>query len=439
MTTLAFGTCLLLVSAATAWAQASDVKLEALEKRFEQMELRHQEELRILREQIQSLKQATDLRHGTADSTAEATSLPVSSQPATTTKSSTGSALINALNPAVTVFGNFTGRLDSDGVVNEEGDAIDDRFNLREIELDFRAAIDAWADGVLMVALESESPGEYEIGIEEGYATLKRLPGLEAAPLGLRLTAGRFRPEFGRMNQVHTHDLPQTTRPRSLVTFLGEEGFVENGILAEAYIPTPGDNNSLAASMAVLNGGSIAVGEDNDGENLAFNGHLEWFWDLAPGHDLELGSSIWSGKSDAAGDLDSRLYGADFTYKWKPYRQGEWRSFLLSGELYVADLDEVGGGSSTPMGYYLWTQYQINGNNYVGVRYDFAEQLDDEDAETDSYAAFWSYYTTEFLRLRIGYEYSESDVEELDELGTAWLELNFVFGSHPVEPYWVNR
>ena len=90
-----------------------------------------QEELRILREQIQSLKQATDLRHGTADSTAEATSLPVSSQPATTTKSSTGSALINALNPAVTVFGNFTGRLDSDGVVNEEGDAIDVRFNLR--------------------------------------------------------------------------------------------------------------------------------------------------------------------------------------------------------------------------------------------------------------------------------------------------------------------
>ena len=223
------------------------------------------------------------------------------------------------------------------------------------------------------------------------------------------------------------------------MTFLGEEGYVENGIKAEVYIPTPGENNSLAASLAVLNGGSIAVGEDNDGEDMAYLGHLEWFWDLAPGHDLELGSSIWAGKSDVDGALDSRLYGTDFTYKWKPYRQGEWRSFLLGGELYVADLDQAGGGSESPLGYYLWTQYQLNRNNYVGVRYDFTEQLDDEDADTDSYAAFWSYYTTEFLRLRLGYEYSVSDIDELDDLGTAWLELNFVYGSHPVEPYWVNR
>ena len=67
------------------------------------------------------------------------------------------------------------------------------------------------------------------------------------------------------------------------------------------------------------------------------------------------------------------------------------------------------------------------------------QELDDENADTDSYAAFWTYYTTEFLRLRLGYEHSESDVPELDGLGTAWFELNFVFGSHPVEPYWVNR
>jgi hypothetical protein len=59
--------------------------------------------------------------------------------------------------------------------------------------------------------------------------------------------------------------------------------------------------------------------------------------------------------------------------------------------------------------------------------------------ETDTYAAFLTYYTTEFLRLRLGYEHTKSDVAEMDGLDTGWLELNFVFGSHPVEPYWVNR
>ena len=29
--------------------------------------------------------------------------------------------------------------------------------------------------------------------------------------------------------------------------------------------------------------------------------------------------------------------------------------------------------------------------------------------------------------------------DQLDGLNTALIELNTVFGSHPVEPYWVNR
>jgi hypothetical protein len=433
--------------AAPAGAADSDELLRALEERIEAMERKHEEEMRALRTEIERLRDAnaatttvvegqTSGPAGDSGQATEESSMPPSEVAG---GGSSGSSLMNALNPAITVFGNFTGRIDTDTVTNDEGDNVDDRFNLREVGIDFRAAIDPWADGTVVVALESESPGEYEVTVEEGYATLKALPGLESVPLGLRLSAGRFRPEFGRMNQIHTHDLPQTTRPRSLKTFLGEEGFVENGIKAEAYIPTPGESNSLAASLAVLNGGSIAVGEDNDGEDMAYLGHLEWFWDLGRGHDLEIGSSIYSGKADEAGDLDTRLYGGDVTYSWKPYRQGRFRSFLLGAELYVADNEEVGGGDSNPLGYYVWSQYQLDRNNYLGVRYDFTEQLDDEDAETDSYAAFWTHYTTEFLRLRVGYEYSESDVPELDELGTAWFELNFVFGSHPVEPYWVNR
>ncbi len=427
------------VTTESVWAQTpttDEQRLEALERRIERIERRHEKELQELHGRIHTLEH--ELQQGHTASRGSTTDGDVRSEAPSSPASST-SAIANALNPKITVFGNFVARTDSHSVQTETGESIDNRFNLREVEVDFRSAIDPWADGVLIVALESEVPGEYDVGVEEGYVTLKKLPLLDAAPMGLKLTAGRFRPEFGRLNQTHTHDLPWTTRPRSYQTFLGEEGFIESGLAGAVFLPTPGDNNVLSASGAVVNGGSVPVGENNGGENPAYLGHLEWFWDLAPGHDVEIGSSIYAGNFDEAGDLDSRLYGLDLTYKWKPYARGEWRSFLAGGEAFFADINQPGGGDSTPMGYYLWTQYQLDRNVYIGARYDFTEDLLDESLNTDTYSAFFTYYTTEFLRLRLGYEHTESDLPEMDGLDTGWLELNFVFGSHPVEPYWVNR
>ena len=96
----------------------------------------------------------------------------------------------NEFNPTITVFADVLWRLDNKAVVEEEdGDVIakDDKFLLREIELDFRAAIDPYADGVLILAAHEEVPGEHEIDIEEGYVRIKSLPfGFwEEPPLGL--------------------------------------------------------------------------------------------------------------------------------------------------------------------------------------------------------------------------------------------------------------
>ncbi|MFQ5654183.1 MAG: hypothetical protein ACE5GW_05590 [Planctomycetota bacterium] len=342
-------------------------------------------------------------------------------------------------NPRITVFGNMVGRVDDKDVFNEDGDPIDDRFNLREVEIDLRAAIDPWADGVMIIAVESEVPEEFDTAIEEGYLLLKRLPVIDSAPFGLKLKAGRFRAAFGRWNAIHTHDMPQTTRPLSLRTVLGEEGFVDNGLSAALALPTPGEANSLDLTLEALGGGNLPVAPGNAGEDPALLGHLKWFWDLAPGHDLEIGASGYGGRSDAAGTLDARLYGADITYKWKPFGGGEWRSFLVGGELFYADLERSGFSSGSPLGGYLWSQLQFSKSLYLGVRADLAQELDDDSLETSAFGVFASYYTTEFLRFRLGYERFESDVAARDGLDTILFEINFVFGSHPVEPYWVNR
>ena len=91
------------------------------------------------------------------------------------------------------------------------------------------------------------------------------------------------------------------------------------------------------------------------------------------------------------------------------------------------------------LGFYGWSQVQLTRDLYLGARYDRAEELDDSSLVTDTYGAYLSYYTTEFLRMRLGYEHTESDVGLLDDRDTALFELTFVFGAHPVHPYWVNR
>ncbi len=415
----------ILVVVAVAWPQArsqttpTPPALEELQRQIQELKQVHADELAELRAQIEDLEQRL------AEASQRVNATPQSA---------------NVFNPRLTAFGNFLGRFDNQAVALEEGERIDDRFNLREVEIDMRAAIDPWADGFVIVAVESEAPNQFATGIEEGYLVLKKLPLLNAAPLGLKLKAGRYRPEFGRFNKVHLHDLPQTSYPRALQAFLGEEGFIQNGLSAQFFLPTPGTANTLEATVDLLNGDNLPIAAENAVDHLAGLAHIKWFWDLAPGHDLELGASGYWGKSGGEEGLHSRLYGLDLTYKWKPRARGEWHSFLLGGELYwtrynLAD-DEL--PSRRPLGYYAWSQYQFNRRTYFGVRADFAEALAGTKLQTRAYAAFLSYYTTEFLRLRLGWEHVKSDME-FDGLNTAILEINFVFGAHPTEPYWVNR
>jgi len=338
-------------------------------------------------------------------------------------------------NPGITVFGNIFSRLDDQPVFLEDDPAlerIDDRINLREVELDFRAAIDPWADGVVIAAFESEVPNESEAEIEEGYLVLKRLPLLDSAPGGLKLKLGRFRPEFGRFNYIHLHDLPQPTYPRALGTFLGEEGFIQNGISGQFFLPVGGESSSLEGTVQVLDGGNLPLAEDAAGSEIAALAHLKWFQDIDENSNVELGLSGYEA------DTDHQLLGLDATYKWKPLSGGEWHSLLIGGELFASRLDDPALGDD-PLGYYLWSQYQLQKNLYLGARYDHTEELENENLSTDTVAGYLTYYTTEFLRFRLGLEHTESDVAELDGLNTALLEVNFVFGSHPVEPYWVNR
>lgn len=341
---------------------------------------------------------------------------------------------LNVLNPRITVFGNAVVRVDDRTVPTPAGD-VDDRFNLRETEFDFRAAVDPWADAVVIAAVEAEAPGVFEASIEEGYLALKKLPVLDAAPGGLRIDLGRFRPDFGRLNRIHTHDLPHTTRPLALREFLGEEGWVADGARAEFFLPTGLDNATLQTSAQIMNGGGIAVAGLDPVKRPSGGGRTHAFLDLGEGHDLDLGLSGWWGEQDTG--ADGRLLGADLTYRWKPFGGGERRSVLLGGEFYAARLDQGVGDPLEPHGGFAYAQVQCSRTTYLGARWDRTEALLDPDAQTSAASLWLTHYTTEFLRFRLGAERTRLGPD--DHHDTVWLETNFIFGSHPVEPYWVNR
>ena len=73
------------------------------------------------------------------------------------------------------------------------------------------------------------------------------------------------------------------------------------------------------------------------------------------------------------------------------------------------------------------------------MTYDYTEEIDDKSITSQSYGAYITRYAAEFLRFRFGYEHTDSDILTLDGLNTIYVEMAFVFGAHPIEPYWVNR
>lgn len=410
-----------------------ETAVQDLKAQLEALKSDYDQRIKNLEDQIQQL-QTQMLQAPTGEETPVAQQAPVQTIP-------------GALNPAISVVGNFVGRTDNQNVFNEAGDRIDDKLNLREAEIDMRVPVDPYADGVLITSLESEFPGQFSVGVEEGYVNIKKLPFLENSPWGMKFKVGRFRPSFGKINILHTHDLPTTFRPLPIEEFLGAEGFVQQGISTNFFLPTPWDeNSSLDATLEFMDGGDVALSPQGNAR-ASYLGHIRWFRNFGDANNVEAGWSTY-GHPSGNGVGAALANGVDFLYRYKPLRLGEYKSFLLGGEyLFVpkrtaaeAELPQTSDNSEpTPKGMYVFGQYQLNSRIYAGLRYDNTDVLLHPDLTRQSLTPYVSYYFSEFLRFRVDYEHRWSDLAEEDGRNSMYFELNFVFGSHPPEPFWVNK
>jgi len=429
-------------------------QLRRLNERVEGLEVRHeadQQRILNLEARLQQIEDgATDQKQQKPDTerqTAETSPPAPKAPPGPFDLSASGLGAANAYNPQMTVFIDTGGSLSSKG----SNKALN-RFNLREVELDLRAAISPQADGVLVLAIpeeiESGPDGDIEISrsleIEEAFVNFHTFPHDTA------LKFGKFRSPFGRNNLLHTHDLPQVTRPLALQAFLGPEGLSSTGASFSWLVPNPWDQYvELTAEIINADGGEEApiLGGPN-ADNPALLTHLKLFRDVAVTSSIEAGATYLYTHTTEDHEFDANVFGLDAAYTWTHPDPGKFRSFLLQGEVYYARNDLVhawfGPTRNSSLGAYAFAQYQLDRDWYVGLRGDYTEFPNSASRRSDDWDAAFSpyltWYVTEFLRLRIEYQHRLREiVGDHDSEEALSLQLTGVFGSHPAHPYWVHR
>lgn len=385
-------------------------------------------ELRALRARLDSLEHIVTKLRGerqdttqAADELAELRAAAAAAVQADTapgdTPTGTGSRNLNRLNPEISVTGDMRA-----SAVRPGPQA--DVFDLREFEFSFQAALDPYASTKVFLAWEDDA-----VDLEEGYVYWSGLPG------GIGLDVGRLRQQLGEINRVHLHALPESEYPLVLSSYFGEEGLIGDG--ARLYWMAPfaglgGATHEVWTEFTVAGNEILFDG----GNRVSFLGHLNNFWQLGEASFIQLGLTGLYGENPDE-DLDSRVFGADVRYTWRPPGRELYRSFTLRGEMYGVR-KRVDGAGDTRYGWYLGAEYQFGRGWYTGARFDHVERLDGPSGSYDwAIVPHVTWYQSEWVHLRGEWQHHSSPVlNESRETSDRFLvQVVWAVGPHKHESY----
>jgi hypothetical protein len=232
----------------------------------------------------------------------------------------------------------------------------------------------------------------------------------------------------------------------------GPDGLTENAI--SALWLAPGIPLELEATVLNSEGGDLEPGKNilagHDARWPAFLGRASYYINIDGLQQLTLGTSYLYGYNDLDQKHDTLLSGFDVIYTYKPNTR---QSIAVMAEFFHLDRERgfdpaIGTGIANDHanGGYVGVNFQPITQLYFGGRYDISGYTD-QIAGNYGWAAsgYVSWYTTEFLRFRLGYEHQERSVTANPDpslrgkFDTLFFQVTFVFGSHPAEPFWVNR
>lgn len=255
-------------------------------------------------------------------------------------------------------------------------------FNLGESELTLAANVDPYFLANLTVAIGADD----SIHAEEAYFKTTALPA------GLLLKGGRFFSGIGYLNEVHAHAWDFIDQPLVYQAFLGRQ-YATDGLQVKWLAPTDlfmefgaetGNGRHFPGTGRNRNGmnsTTLFMHAGNDiGDSASWRAGLSWLDQRADNRSFDsvdgTGSPILNAFTGS-----SRLWGADFVYKWAPLGNSIERQFKFQAEFMhriesgSLAFDTQGGnlnGSyrSSQSGWYAQGVYQFRPRWRIGLRYD---------------------------------------------------------------------
>jgi hypothetical protein len=357
-----------------------------------------------------------------------------------------GGGLWQALNPDTSVIANFRtafrGKRPFASFAGSE---------FSEAELAFQAATDPFSRLDTFIAV-----GPHGAEVEE--ATLSVLdPTFLRLPRNLQIRLGLLRAPFGQLNNIHPPEQPFVDTPLVHRLWFGHKhGNNKNGNghnhednengngheheISPEQIPTEGSfvGTGLSLNWMVPTGKHLTwltVAPLNTHNSVfdADTGRPAWLFRLRHMRELSLTQSLNLGLNYAFGrnDLgkDTKLFGVDVTYRWRPLKEGLYRSLVWQTEAYWG-WRGTDNGDVKPKGWFTMVEYQLSRTLFLGARYDFA-QAPDKSFSGRGFSLAITLFPSEFGRYRLQWSRLKIGGRTVHEV---WLQTTFSIGVHRPHP-----
>jgi hypothetical protein len=330
------------------------------------------------------------------------------------------SAAAKALNPDISVIGDFLGSIGKNPVSPVPA------LEMHESEVGLQAIVDPYARADFFVSF-----GEEGVNLEEGYLTFTSLPA------GLVAKVGKMRAAFGKVNTLHNHVLPWVDRPLVTESLVGgEDGIDDVGFSITRILPAP-KNIFLEGTAQVFRGDSDELFQAAQKRDVSLVGHLRGYRDLTDNTNIDLGVSLARGHNDAGVLLGSnafrtQLYGMDSTVRWRPLRRSIYHSFVGRTELVWSEREEP-LAVQRAFGLYTSADYQFGRRWFVGGRFDRSDRARTSNLTDSGFATVLTYWPSEFSQIRGQYRFVRyADGRDGNELR---FQFQFSLGAHGAHPF----
>jgi len=443
----------LLAAPSAVRADGMDPALDALKKQMQQM----QQQMQQLQQKIQELE-ATKTNAAPTPAPAEAVTpeqMKQLSEKVNQVAEAQRKVLPSEFNPSIGVVGEtvFSYRSRSSSATGSDRPGGWDVFQ-RSVELNVAAAVDPFAKGYAVINASADPvTGEADLGVEEAALQTTSLPG------NLELKAGRFFGEFGRLAYIHDHELPFVNRPLALDQYIGGEsrsdGLQVNWLLpVEHYVSwTAGVGDSFGGDSPPSNPGGFRSADE-----LNFWTRLSTYFDLTPDWQAEMGlSGLLNPRTNDRGGVDAltgaggvpmtererRLGGLDFSLRYVPLRDNQFRGvtwgteLLYSDNRYLVDPDAVPGTGDEfdhdvgSLGLYSYLTWKFHRQWSAGFLFDYVQNAADEHDITYAYSPYVTWALSHWNQLRLQYTHTDHNaVSGLKDDDAVYLQWAWIIGAH---------